>query len=177
MQISFNTLQNNNNNYYGTSFKAMCKTDFMFFDRKVIEKVKAPIKDFNVYRDFDKYCKGLVDNIMKTDFGGSNPKIAIQRKNILDSWFKYIKRKPTYDLRIPEKLMILLGITENLKPNNNSMPPFLNKGVWGTHRRKTQQLRSGVAPAVAAMLSPILNKGYGGYTHRTHQDSPGCHPM
>ena len=129
MQISFNTVQNNNNHYYGTSFKAMCKTDFMFFDRKVIEKVKAPIKDFNVYRDFDKYCKGLVDNIMKTDFGGSNTKIAIQRKNILDSWFKYIKRKPTYDLRIPEKLMILLGITENLKPNNNSMPPFLNKAV------------------------------------------------
>ncbi len=62
------------------------------------------------------------------DFGGRQEETKVQRKAMLKEWFDYvIKENDAYSNT--QKLVILSAITKDLKPNNDAIPPVLNKGV------------------------------------------------
>lgn len=121
-------LNNNNFNRYSTISFQMKKTEFNGIDRKVVEDTKAPVEKFNVKTDFYSYCTGLNNKIQETDFAGRRKETQIQRHSMLQEWFDYVlKENDAYTPSI--SFMILNGITKDLKPNEDTLPPVLNKGV------------------------------------------------
>ena len=105
------------------------KNDFEGIDFTVVEKYKAPLEKFRTKDDFQKWCeKEIKNNIQNKNFGGRQEETKIQRKAMLKEWINYVlKENSGYNNAI--KLLILDSITKDLKPNNDNLPPVLNKGV------------------------------------------------
>ena len=118
---------NSFNRYNNISFQ-MKKSEFDGIDRKVVEDAKAPVEKFNVKTDFYSYCSDLNNKIKGTDFEGRRKETQVQRQSMLQEWFDYVlKENDAYTPSI--SYMILNGITKDLKPNEDTLPPVLNKGV------------------------------------------------
>jgi len=129
MQVSFNKIQNYNNPQQNSfpAFKMNMK-ELPAVDRFVAKKYKINPQPFKVMKDFQNYCKELVEKIAKTDFGGRQQETQIQRKSMIKDWYNYVtKENDAYTGSIA--LMILRSITSELKRNEDTLPPVLNKGV------------------------------------------------
>ncbi|MBQ7450293.1 hypothetical protein IJS77_02655 [bacterium] len=110
------------------SFGALKKAQFSGIDLLVVNKFKAPIEKFNSNVDLQNWCKNKVKNIVNKDYQGRQQETVVQRKAMLKEWFDYVqKENDAYSDSI--SLLILDGITKDLKPNEDSLPPVLNKGI------------------------------------------------
>lgn len=110
------------------SFRAMKKKEFEGIDAVVIEKYKAPINQFNSNNDLQNWAKSKVDEIINQDYGGRQKETQIQRKAILKEWADYVvNENDAYNNAAA--ILILTSITKELEPNNDKLPPVLNKGV------------------------------------------------
>lgn len=110
------------------SFGALKKSEFTGLNRAIAEKFKAPIEKFNSEEDFQDWAKDEVQKIVKKDFGGRQEETKIQRKAMLKEWYKYVtEENNAYTPAIA--LLIMRGITAGLKPDEDTIPPVLNKGV------------------------------------------------
>ena len=115
--------------YDTVSFGALKKTQFDGLDYAAVEKFKAPIEKFNSNEDLQKWCKDkLKSDILEKDFGGRQEETKIQRKAMLKEWTDYvIKDNDAYNNAAA--LIILYAVTKGLRPDNDKLPPVLNKGI------------------------------------------------
>lgn len=105
------------------------KTDFDGLDFAVVEKYKAPLEKFKTKEDLQKWCeKEIKLSILNKDFGGRQEETKVQRKAMLKEWINYVL-KENGGYNSATKLLILDAMTKELKPNNDNLPPVLNKGV------------------------------------------------
>lgn len=110
------------------SFRAMKKAQFDGIDRLIVEKFKAPIEKFNTHNDFQSWAGKMTETLMKKNFGGRLADTIEQRKHMLKEWKDYVLTgNGVYTSAIG--LLILSAITKDLKPDNDKIPPVLNKGV------------------------------------------------
>ncbi len=110
------------------SFGAMKKKEFEGIDLAVVEKFKAPIEKFNSNEDLQNWAGNKAKTIAETDFGGRQHETEIQRKAIIKEWADYVfNENDAYSNTTA--LLILNAITKDLKPDNDTIPPVLNKGV------------------------------------------------
>lgn len=110
------------------SFGAMKKSQFEGIDFDVVERFKAPIEKFKTNDDFQNWCKQQLEVLLKKDYSGRQPETTLQREDILKEWKNYvINENDNYNNAIA--LLVISSITKDLKPNNDSIPPVLNKGV------------------------------------------------
>ena len=110
------------------SFGAMKKTQFEGADFLVVEKFKAPIEKFKTHNDFQNWCRQQLDVLLKKDYSARQPETDYQRESLLKEWKTYLlEENCNYSNAIA--LLVLSAITKNLKPNNDNIPPVLNKGA------------------------------------------------
>lgn len=110
------------------SFGAMKKKEFKGTDLAVVEMFKAPIEKFNSNQDLQNWAKDKAFEIANKDYTGRQEETNIQRKAMLKEWFDYVLyENDGYSNTI--SLLILNAITKDLKPNNDEIPPVLNKGI------------------------------------------------
>ena len=112
------------------SFKGnvLKKSDFQGVDLTVIERYKPNIQQFKSKDDLQTFAEGEINKLKEKDFGGRQEETRIQRKAMLEEWFDYvIKENDAYSNT--QRLIILSAVTKDLKPNNDTIPPVLNKGV------------------------------------------------
>ena len=130
-----NRLENYNKNI---AFGAMKKSQFKGIDRMIVEQYKAPIQKFNEHSDFQNFCKNLVKEITEQNYFGRSKVTEIQRRNMLKEWFEYVtKENEAYTDSIA--LMILKAVTKNLKKDDDTLPPILNKGILANTVEDVQQ--------------------------------------
>ena len=132
-----NPIQIKNSNYkirplpFDTvSFSALKKTQFQGIDLAVINQFKAPIQSFNNNEDFQTWCLDKINEKFPNSrqYEAKKEIVQIQRKSLIDEWKKYIlEENEAYSKAIC--LMILSSITKDLKENNDTIPPNLDKGV------------------------------------------------
>ncbi len=97
-------------------------------DQFMARKFKLPIEKFKTIEEYHEYCKKMVDEIAQKDYLGKNNETRIQRAAMIKDWYDYVtKENDAYTDSIA--LMIMSAITSNLKPNEDTLPPVLNKGV------------------------------------------------
>lgn len=110
------------------SFGACKKNEFEGIDYVVVERYKAPIEKFNSNEDLQNWAEKEVKKIRQKDFGGRQQETQIQRKAMLKEWCEYVcNENDAYTPTI--QLLILDAVTKNLKPDEDKIPPVLNKGV------------------------------------------------
>lgn len=110
------------------SFGALKKTQFSGINHAVVEKFKAPIEKFNSEEDFQDWAKDEAQKIAEKDFGGRQEETKTQRKAMLKEWSDYVtEENSAYTPAMG--LLIMSGITAGLKPDEDTIPPVLNKGV------------------------------------------------
>jgi len=112
------------------SFKGavLKKSDFKGADLAVIERYKPNIQQFKSKEDLQTFADEKINELKEKDFVGRQEETKIQRKAMLKEWFDYvIKENDAYSNT--QRLIILSAITKDLKPNNDTIPPVLNKGV------------------------------------------------
>ena len=144
MQISFNPylkLNNTRKRDFRTSypnlvplqrdtvtFGAMKKSKFSGIDRAVVENFKAPIEKFYTNADLQKWSFENALKLANKDYGGRKEETKIQRKVMLKEWSDYVlQENDGYTNAM--SLLILDAVTKDLKPDNDTIPPVLNKGV------------------------------------------------
>ncbi len=138
--LQYNNFQNkkaeNNNKYhqlkpleYDTvTFTAMKKKQFSGLNLVCVEKFKAPIEKFNKDKDFQNWADKKFNELYNKDYGGRTKRSRVHKKIILREWYKYLTEKDTQTTSA-EKALIMFGITKNLKPNSDMLPPIFNKEV------------------------------------------------
>lgn len=110
------------------SFGAMKKSKFSDIDLVVVNKFKAPIEKFNSNNDFQKWCLDKIENEYKLkNYSARQEKTTEERNVILSDWINYLDGIDKYNNA--EKLLIIDGITTNLKLKNDSIPPLFNENV------------------------------------------------
>ena len=131
------------------SFKGnvLKKSDFKGSDLAVIERYKPNIQQFKSKEDLQTFAEDKIRTIILKptlskdiatlkqvqvddlkDFGGRQEETKVQRKAMLKEWFEYvIKENDAYSNA--QRLIILSAITKDLKENNDTIPPVLNKGI------------------------------------------------
>ncbi len=114
--------------YCYPSFYGMKKNQFNGIDALVVDKFKAPIEKFRTVDYLYDWADNQCDEVLEKDYYGRTPETIAQRIAILDEWKDYFENE-NKEYSPTEKLIILKGITKELKPNNDNIPPVLNKGV------------------------------------------------
>ena len=110
------------------SFGAMKKKEFEGIDFAVVEKFKAPIEKFCSNEDLQNWAGYKAKAIAAKDFGGRQQETKIRRKAILKEWADYVFNENDAYTNTTA-LLILNAVTKDLKPDNDNIPQFLNKGV------------------------------------------------
>lgn len=106
----------------------MKKSEFSGIDRKVVEDTKAPIEKFKGMDDFYSFCTERIEEIKSKEYAGRYIRTLEQRNTVLQEWFDYVLTEN--DAYTPSiAFMILSAITKELKQNDDTLPPALNKGV------------------------------------------------
>lgn len=114
--------------YDTVSFGTMKKKEFEGIDLAVVQKFKAPIEKFDLNVDLQNWAGKKAKAIAAKDFGGRQAETKTQRNELLKEWSDYIfKENNAY--KKTTALLILDAITKNLEPDNDNIPPVLNKGV------------------------------------------------
>lgn len=116
------------NPYNQPNFCAMKKSQFGGVDFAVVEKYKAPIEKFDTNDDLQKWAYNQSIESAKYNYFGRKPSTLHERKKILNNWVNYLyKNNKQYS--DTEKFMMIKGITQDLKPNDDNLPPVLNKQI------------------------------------------------
>jgi len=110
------------------SFGAMKKNEFSGVDLLVVEKFNAPIEKFKSNDDFSVWAENETSGILGKDYKARTYEATIQRDAVIGEWKKYFEEE-NKEYSPAEKLLIYDGITKNLKPDNDTIPPILNKGA------------------------------------------------
>ena len=110
------------------SFGAMKKSAFEGIDLAVVQKFQAPIEKFNSNDDLQKWAGYKAEAITENDFGGRHEETEIQRNAMLKEWSDYVLDENNA-YKKTTALLILNAITKYLEPDNDNIPPVLNKGV------------------------------------------------
>ena len=112
------------------SFGAMKKSAFSGVDFLVVEKFKAPIETFtpNTENNFEKWVQDKTDKILNKNYPARSSDAEIQRKSLINEWKDYLE-KENKEYTPAQKLLIYDGITKNLEPDSDAIPPVLSKGV------------------------------------------------
>lgn len=113
---------------YGIHFKGMKKNQFDGIDAIVVERYKPPIEKFKNSDYLYEWADKESSKIYKTSYSGRTPETKAQRIAMLNEWKDYLE-KENREYSSTEKLLILKGITKELKADNDNIPPVLNKGV------------------------------------------------
>lgn len=111
------------------SFKGnvLKKSDFEGIDSAVIEKYKINPQKLKSKNELQDIAKNKLIQLDK-EYGGRQYESFVERKNLLSEWFDYVtKENDAYSNT--QRLVILSAITKDLKPDNDNLPPVLNKGV------------------------------------------------
>jgi len=110
-------------------FRAMSKKDYEGTDLACIEKFKAPIEKFSKTNDLQQWAmKKLKADYLEKDFGGRQKETQIQRKAMLKEWSNYvIHDNDAYNNAT--SLLIMNAVLKDLKPDNDNLPPVLNRGI------------------------------------------------
>jgi len=116
------TYANNN-----LSFCAMKKKEFSGTDFAVVEKFKAPIEKFNSNSDLQNWAMLNYEALLNKNYSGRSEYTIKSRKHIINDWNEYLKS--TNIFTPTEKFIIINAITKGLKPNEETLPPVLNKSV------------------------------------------------
>lgn len=119
---------------FAPSFK-MKKGELGAVNRYVFENCfpkeqKPDIQKFKAIEEFYALCKDFVERMLPQDnnYGGRHEETKMQRKNMMAEWYNYVTQEnEAYTGAM--QLMILKSITKNLKQNDDTLPPVLNKGV------------------------------------------------
>jgi len=120
------------------NFKAMKKSQFVGIDRFVVESFKAPIEKFNVWSELQTWAKDLTQEISSKEFLGRSKDTIALRKKMIQEWFDYVtKENDAYTWAM--RLLVMAGITQGLKKNEDSLPPVLNKGVLADTLTKLEE--------------------------------------
>ena len=144
MKISFNPINIINYNHYRknikkysniaplsfdtVSFGSMKKEEFVGVDYAAIRKFRAHIEKFNSYDDFLAWEQEKIDEITKKSYPARRIQADSERKAMLNEWFNYVtKENATYNKS--HQLIILSAIIKDLNPNNDKLPPVLNRGA------------------------------------------------
>lgn len=106
----------------------MKKSEFKGIDLAVVQKFKAPIEKFNSDDDLQNWAGEQAKAIADNDFGGRHEETEIQRKAMLGEWSDYVLDENNA-YKKTTALLILNAITKYLEPDNDNIPPVLNKGV------------------------------------------------
>ena len=110
------------------TFGAIKKSEFSGIDRTVVEKFKAPIEKFHTNADLQKWSFENALELANKDYGGRKEETKIQRKAMLKEWSDYVlQENDGYTNAM--SLLILDAVTKDLKHDNDTIPPVLNKGV------------------------------------------------
>lgn len=113
------------------SFSAMKKSQFDGLDFFIVERYKAPIEKFDSHKDYQSWADVLYRQVENRRFGGRTFESVEPRKNIIEDWVKCLN-SDLYcaDTYAPaQKMFILDGVTSELKPSNDKLPPVLNRVV------------------------------------------------
>lgn len=108
------------------SFKALKKSMFSNFDFAVVEKFKSPIEKFKTFDDFRNWTDDEYFAICMKDFGGRTGDVRHKRQNMVCEWDQVLVAG---GYTSPERLLIMNGITKDLKPNNDNICPIFNREV------------------------------------------------
>ena len=145
MKISLNPINiiNYNNHYHKNikkysniaplrfdivSFGSMKKEEFVGVDYAAIRKFRAHIEKFNSYDDFLAWEQEKIDEITKKSYPARRIQADSERRVMLNDWFNYVtKENATYNKS--HQLIILSAIIKDLNPNNDKLPPVLNRGA------------------------------------------------
>ena len=123
------------------SFTGMKKNQFDGVDALVVDKYKAPIEKFRTVDYLYDWADEECEKIYNKDFCGRTPETMAQRVAMMDEWKDYLENE-NMEYSPTEKLLILNGVTKNLKSDNDNIPPVLNKGVLaGTIYELKQNLK------------------------------------
>lgn len=109
------------------SFCALKKSQFTEADLAVVEKYKAPIQKFNSNEDLQNWANNLYETLSTKDFGGKDVKAKEKRKEIIDQWTEVLDKDT--DLKPTKKFLILEGVTSNLKPTEDTLPPIYDEEI------------------------------------------------
>ena len=148
MKISFDSLVpvkqnyncNNNKRSYGNypnlaplqkdtvSFGAK-KSEFNNFDFAIQKKFDLNLcSDFKTGNDFQNWCNEKLNEYYEKDYSARSEDTTQNIKTKLGEWFNYLKTGN--DAYTPAmKLLIVDGITKNLKIDEDNEPPKLNPGA------------------------------------------------
>ena len=67
--------------------------------------------------------------LSSADYTGRRDLITQERKDMMDGWSEYLYNEGHSHYSDTERFLILKGITQNLKRNNDNLPPILNKQI------------------------------------------------
>jgi len=146
MQVLFNlpVINNQKNNSSNQnirpcpSFK-MNMSELKGLDQFVARKYKINPQPIKTLEKFYEHCKELASKIASNDFYGRQELTQIQRKAMIEEWYRYItKENRAYTGAMV--LMIMNGITAGLNPKEDTLPPVLNKGVLAATIEKIKNI-------------------------------------
>ena len=104
------------------------KSDFEGVDLYILEKNRYDVQQFKSKNDIQKLAGEEIEKLTNKEYGGRQEETKLQRKAMLKEWFDYVtKENDAYSNT--QRLVILSAVTKDLKPNNDTIPPVLNKGV------------------------------------------------
>ena len=111
------------------SFKGnvLKKSDFEGIDFAVIEKYKINPQKLKSKNELQDIAQEKIEELDKK-YGGRQYESYVERINLLKEWFDYVNNE-NQGYSNTQRLLILSAITKDLKPDNDVLPPVLNKGV------------------------------------------------
>ncbi len=109
-----------------TGFKAMKPSMFKGTDYACVRKFKAPVEKFNSPADLQCWALNCIKELLGREFTGRRETTEIQRRAMVAEWSSYLLNGNNI---VPPalSLIILSAILKELKPNNDNVPPVLNK--------------------------------------------------
>ncbi len=110
------------------SFGALKKSHFSGINLSIVERFKAPIEKFNSIADFYEWSAKNVEKVTGKDLHGRKEFITTRRNAIFREWYEHVTNK-NEGYTPAEQHFILDSITSDLKPNNDRLPPKLNKSL------------------------------------------------
>ena len=109
------------------SFTALKKSMLDAMEFALVEKLKAPIEK---YSSVDEFTKKWVEQEYyarcSADFAGRSPGVRHKRENMVCDWDLELSLCKYTDT---EKLLIIDGITRDLKPTNDTICPVFDKDI------------------------------------------------
>ena len=110
------------------SFTSMKKSQFHGIDLAIINKFHPPIEKFNDNNDLQIWCMNKIDELKEKDLSARQDETTTQRLAAFEDWRDYVlNENDAYTNSI--SLLILDGILDDIKKDNDREIPVLDKGI------------------------------------------------